>query len=67
VFARYLVRRVYGAHTEDLISAYKTFPENLYFPFWFREFFRFPLVNIYIFLLKMLNQEELFSDLPYII
>ena len=37
------------------------------FPFWFRKFFRFPLANIYIFLLKMLNQEELFSGLPYII
>ena len=48
-------------------TKYKTFPEILYFPFWFRKFFRFPLANIYIFLLKMLNQEELFSGLPYII
>ena len=47
-------------------TKYKTFPEILYFPFWFRKFFRFPLANIYIFLLKMLNQEELFSGLPYI-
>lgn len=48
-------------------TKYKTFPEILYFPFWFRKFFRFPLANIYILLLKMLNQEKLFSGLPYII